>query len=159
RFRRGVRDRTRHEGDGASPRRPGGLPGDLLQVRRGDCRRARPVRHRRTGDLSYRARQHRARWNGELQGGQVMARALDGIVVADFTHVMTDPFATHLARPLGARVIEIEVPTGGYALRYYGHVRRYDSMSPAFIAVNAGKERMALDLKEEGQLAIARDIA
>lgn len=87
-----------------------------------------------------------------------MARALDGIVVADFTHVMAGPFATHLLRLLGARVIKIEEPTRGDALRYYGDDRRYDGMSPAFIAVNAGKESIALDLKEEGQLAIARDI-
>ena len=87
-----------------------------------------------------------------------MARALDGIVVADFTHVMAGPFATHLLRLLGARVIKIEEPTRGDALRYYGDDRRYDGMSPAFIAVNAGKESIALDLKNQEQLAIAREI-
>ncbi|HEX5787883.1 MAG TPA: CoA transferase [Woeseiaceae bacterium] len=87
-----------------------------------------------------------------------MAQALDGVVVADFTHVMAGPFATHLLRLLGARVIKIEEPTRGDALRYYGDDRRYDGMSPAFIAVNAGKESIALDLKDDEQLAIARDI-
>lgn len=87
-----------------------------------------------------------------------MAQALDGIVVADFTHVMAGPFATHLLRLLGAKVIKIEEPKRGDALRYYGDDRRYDGMSPAFIAVNAGKESIALDLKSEDQLEIARDV-
>lgn len=87
-----------------------------------------------------------------------MAQALDGVVVADFTHVMAGPFATHLLRLLGARVIKIEEPKRGDALRYYGDDRRYDGMSPAFIAVNAGKESIALDLKDEAQREIACDI-
>jgi crotonobetainyl-CoA:carnitine CoA-transferase CaiB-like acyl-CoA transferase len=87
-----------------------------------------------------------------------MAQALSGVVVADFTHVMAGPFATHLLRLLGARIIEIEEPKRGDALRYYGDDRRYDGMSPAFIAVNAGKESIALDLKDPEQLEIARDI-
>lgn len=87
-----------------------------------------------------------------------MAQPLDGMVVADFTHVMAGPFATHLLRLLGARVIKIEEPTRGDALRYYGDDRRYDGMSPAFIAVNAGKESIALDLKDEKDSGIAREI-
>jgi CoA:oxalate CoA-transferase len=87
-----------------------------------------------------------------------MAQALEGIVVADFSHVMAGPFATHLLRLLGARVIKIEEPTRGDALRYYGEDRRYDGMSPAFIAVNAGKESIALDLKDSAQRQIALDI-
>jgi CoA:oxalate CoA-transferase len=87
-----------------------------------------------------------------------MAQALDGVVIADFTHVMAGPYATHLLRLLGARVIKIEEPERGDALRYYGDDRRYDGMSPAFIAVNAGKESIALNLKSEDGLEIARDV-
>ena len=87
-----------------------------------------------------------------------MAQALEGIVVADFTHVMAGPFATHLLRLLGATVIKIEEPSHGDTMRSYGDDRRYNGMSPAFIAVNAGKKSIALDLKNEEQLAIARDI-
>ena len=87
-----------------------------------------------------------------------MAQALEGVVVADFTHVMAGPFATHLLRLLGATVIKIEEPSHGDNMRYYGEDRRYDGMSPAFIAVNAGKKSIALNLKDESQLAIARDI-
>jgi crotonobetainyl-CoA:carnitine CoA-transferase CaiB-like acyl-CoA transferase len=81
-----------------------------------------------------------------------MRRALEGIRVADFSHVMAGPYATHLLRLLGAEVIKIESPAGGDAMRYYGADRRYDGMAPAFIAVNAGKKSVVLDLKSpEGQ--------
>jgi crotonobetainyl-CoA:carnitine CoA-transferase CaiB-like acyl-CoA transferase len=82
--------------------------------------------------------------------------ALDGIRVADFSHVMAGPYATHLLRLLGAEVIKVESPEGGDAMRYYGADRRYDGMAPAFIAVNAGKKSVVLDLKRAEDLDRAR---
>jgi CoA:oxalate CoA-transferase len=87
-----------------------------------------------------------------------MSQPLAGIRVADFTHVMAGPFASHLLRLLGAEVIKIETPGVGDSMRYYGADRRYDGMAPAFIAVNCGKKSIALDLKDPDELAIARDI-
>ncbi|MDE2596681.1 MAG: CoA transferase [Sphingomonadales bacterium] len=86
-----------------------------------------------------------------------MSQPLAGIRVADFSHVMAGPYATHLLRMMGAEVIKIE-PKGGDNFRNYGGDRRYDGMSPAFIAANAGKKSIALDLKDEADLAIARAI-
>ena len=83
---------------------------------------------------------------------------LSGITVADFSHVMAGPYASHLLRLLGAEVIKIEAPDHGDAMRYYGTDRRYDGMAPAFIAVNAGKKSIVLDLKNPQQLAVARKI-
>ena len=83
---------------------------------------------------------------------------LSGITVADFSHVMAGPYASHLLRLLGAEVIKIEAPDRGDAMRNYGADRRYDGMAPAFIAVNAGKKSIMLDLKNPQQLAVARDI-
>jgi len=83
---------------------------------------------------------------------------LSGIRVADFSHVMAGPFASHLLRLLGAEVIKIEAPGRGDAMRYYGADRRYDGMAPAFIGVNAGKKSIALDLKDPEQLPVARKI-
>ncbi len=51
----------------------------------------------------------------------------------------------------GAEVIKIEAPDRGDAMRYYGNDRRYDGMAPAFIAVNAGKKSITLDLKRPGR--------
>jgi CoA:oxalate CoA-transferase len=85
-----------------------------------------------------------------------MKPVLDGIRVADFSHVMAGPYATHLLRLLGAEVIKIEAPGKGDAMRYYGTDRRYDGMAPAFIAVNAGKKSIVLDLKQPQDLEVAR---
>ena len=87
-----------------------------------------------------------------------VGRPLDGIRIADFSHVMAGPYATHLLRLLGADVIKIEAPHQGDAMRNYGADRRYDGMAPAFIAVNAGKKSIALDLKDPEQREIARRI-
>lgn len=87
-----------------------------------------------------------------------MKPVLEGIRVADFSHVMAGPFATHLLRLLGAEVIKIEPPGRGDAMRYYGTDRRYDGMAPAFIAVNAGKKSVVLDLKQPEDLAAAREL-
>ncbi|MCP5143639.1 MAG: CoA transferase [Gammaproteobacteria bacterium] len=83
---------------------------------------------------------------------------LSGIRVADFSHVMAGPYASHLLRLLGAEVIKIEPHGRGDAMRTYGADRRYDGMAPAFIAVNAGKKSIALDLKNPAQLEVARRI-
>jgi crotonobetainyl-CoA:carnitine CoA-transferase CaiB-like acyl-CoA transferase len=85
-----------------------------------------------------------------------MSRPLEGIRVADFSHVMAGPYATHLLHLLGAEVIKIEAPGRGDAMRYYGSDRRYDGMAPAFIGVNAGKKSVILDLKHPPALAAAR---
>jgi crotonobetainyl-CoA:carnitine CoA-transferase CaiB-like acyl-CoA transferase len=87
----------------------------------------------------------------------IMSRPLDGVRVADFSHVMAGPYTTHLLGLLGAEVIKIEAPGRGDAMRYYGADRSYDGMAPAFIAVNAGKKSVALDLKQPlGQEAARR---
>src|SRR5690606_16089204 len=85
-------------------------------------------------------------------------QALAGIRVADFSHVMAGPYASHLLRLLGAEVIKIEQPGNGDPMRNYGPDRRYDGMAPAFIGVNAGKKSIALDLKDAAQLEVAHSI-
>jgi crotonobetainyl-CoA:carnitine CoA-transferase CaiB-like acyl-CoA transferase len=86
-----------------------------------------------------------------------MTQPLSGIRVADFSHVMAGPYASHLLRLMGAEVIKIE-PRGGDNFRNYGGDRRFDGMAPAFIAANAGKKSIALDLKDAQDKAIARAI-
>lgn len=83
-----------------------------------------------------------------------MTQPLTGVRVADFSHVMAGPYASHLLRLLGAEVIKIETKQGD-GFRNYGGDRRFDGMSPAFIAANVGKKSIALDLKDPEE----RDIA
>jgi len=87
-----------------------------------------------------------------------VTKPLKGIRIADFSHVMAGPYASHLLRQMGAEVIKIEPKGIGDNFRNYGADRRYDGMSPAFIGANAGKKSIALDLKDMADLAIAKAI-
>ena len=86
-----------------------------------------------------------------------MTQPLAGFRVADFSHVMAGPFASHLLRLMGAEVIKIESKSGDQ-FRNYGSNREFDGMSPAFIAANVGKKSIALDLKDPTDKDIARRI-
>lgn len=84
-----------------------------------------------------------------------LSAPLTGITVVDFSHVMAGPFCTHTLTTLGARVIKIERAGEGDVMRQYDTREKFTEQAPPFIAVNAGKESLALDLKQ----AEARDIA
>jgi CoA:oxalate CoA-transferase len=87
-----------------------------------------------------------------------MSLPLEGIRIADFSHVMAGPYASHLLCMMGAEVIKIEPKGSGDHFRNYGGDRRYDGMAPAFIGANAGKKSIALDLKDVDDLTIAKAI-
>ena len=87
-----------------------------------------------------------------------MPKPLDGVRVADFSHVMAGPFASHYLALLGAEVIKVEPPGRGDPMRNYGNDRRYDGMAPAFIAANAGKKSMVLNLKQPEALEAAKKL-
>ncbi len=76
---------------------------------------------------------------------------LEGIRVLDLTNVLSGPFATlHLAW-LGAEVIKIENPKDGDLARKLGCVNEYNNMlmGTSFLAQNANKKSVTLNLKEE----------
>ncbi|WP_068299960.1 CaiB/BaiF CoA-transferase family protein [Pararhodobacter sp. CCB-MM2] len=78
-------------------------------------------------------------------------RALTGIKVADFSHVVAGPLATHFLALNGAEVLKIE-PARGDNLRNYTLDPAQRGMAPAFAGINAGKGSVVLDLKtEEGR--------
>ena len=85
---------------------------------------------------------------------------LSGVVVADFTRVLTGPFCTMLLADLGAEVIKIESP-GGDDTRAWGPPFQQSGTgreSSYFLSVNRGKRSVVLDLKTEAGLAAARAI-
>jgi len=85
-----------------------------------------------------------------------VARPLAGVRIADFSHVIAGPLATHFLCLLGAEVIKVEPPTGD-VLRNYTQRRELRGMAEAFIGANAGKKSVVLDLKSEaGREAAAR---
>lgn len=75
-----------------------------------------------------------------------MAQPLAGVRIADFSHVIAGPLATHFLRLLGAEVIKVEPPSGD-VLRNYTQRRELRGMSEPFIGANAGKKSVVLDLK------------
>jgi CoA:oxalate CoA-transferase len=83
-------------------------------------------------------------------------KPLEDVRVADFSHVMAGPFASHFLCAMGAEVIKVEAPGRGDPMRDYGPDPELHGMSPAFIAANCGKKSMALDLKSPGGAEAAR---
>ncbi|WP_370208607.1 CaiB/BaiF CoA transferase family protein [Pararhodobacter marinus] len=84
-------------------------------------------------------------------------RALTGIRVADFSHVVAGPLATHFLALNGAEVTKIESPRGDN-LRNYTLDPAQRGLSPAFAGINAGKGSVVLDLKTPEGRAEAEEI-
>lgn len=82
---------------------------------------------------------------------------LSDILVADFSRVLAGPFCTQQLADMGAEVIKIERPDGGDDTRRFGPPF-YQGTSTYFLAINRGKKSATLDLKDEGDLEIARRI-
>ncbi len=77
--------------------------------------------------------------------------ALSGVRVLDLTNVLSGPFCTlHLAL-LGAEVVKIENPKAGDLARVLGNMPRLNKqlMGTSFLAQNANKRSLTLDLKSE----------
>ena len=88
-------------------------------------------------------------------------KLLDGVRVLDMTNVLAGPFATlHLALA-GAEVIKIENPDGGDLARKLGNVPGLNDqlMGTSFLAQNANKKSLTLNLKEDAAKEIFRRLA
>ena len=81
--------------------------------------------------------------------------ALEGLLVVDFTRVLAGPTCTRMLADGGARVIKIERPGTGDDTRALGPFRA-DGSSVYFEYANLGKESIALNLKDPGDLALAK---
>ncbi len=78
-------------------------------------------------------------------------KALEGVRVLDLTHALAGPFCTYQLGLLGAEIIKIEKPDGGDDFRDFAREPEW-SVSPSFIAVNAGKRSVTVNMKaQEGR--------
>lgn len=88
-----------------------------------------------------------------------MNTPLEGLLVVDLTRALAGPYCTLMLGDFGARVIKIEVPTGGDDTRGWGPPF-IAGESAYFLGVNRNKESLTLDLKTpEGQQVLGRLIA
>jgi formyl-CoA transferase len=91
----------------------------------------------------------------------IVMKILEGIRVLDLTNVLSGPFCTlHLAW-LGAEVIKIENPIDGDLARKLGCVPEYNKllMGTSFLAQNANKKSLTLNLKDDKAKEIFLELA
>jgi crotonobetainyl-CoA:carnitine CoA-transferase CaiB-like acyl-CoA transferase len=84
--------------------------------------------------------------------------ALAGILVADFSRVLAGPLCTMTLGDLGADVIKVERPDGGDDTRHWGPPW-HEEGATYYLGLNRNKRSVALDLKDPGDLALARRLA
>ncbi len=79
-------------------------------------------------------------------------KPLTGVHVLDFSHVIAGPLATFYLQQMGATVHKIESRTGGDVMRRGNAVE-------SFIALNAGKQSIAMDLGDPADQRSLREMA
>jgi len=82
---------------------------------------------------------------------------LAGLLVADFSRVLAGPYATMLLADLGAEVVKVESPQGDETRTWMPPQR--DGVSTYYLGINRGKRSVALDLRDEADAAVARELA
>ncbi|MBO0847194.1 MAG: CoA transferase, partial [Nocardioides sp.] len=82
---------------------------------------------------------------------------LSGLLVADFSRILAGPYATMLLADLGAEVVKVESPGGDDTRTWQPPVR--DGVATYYLGVNRNKRSVALDLKDDGDLHLARELA
>src|ERR1700737_3536187 len=89
-----------------------------------------------------------------------MALPLAEIRVLDVTNVLAGPFCSYQLVLMGAEVIKIEQPGSGDLARRLGADRATAArlMGASFVAVNAGKQSVTLNLKQEAAKNIFKQL-
>ncbi|WP_031509416.1 CaiB/BaiF CoA transferase family protein [Streptomyces megasporus] len=83
---------------------------------------------------------------------------LEGVLVADFSRVLAGPLCTMTLADLGATVVKVERPGSGDDTRSWGPPWSEKSTT-YFESVNRSKLGVTLDLADEGDRALARELA
>ena len=89
--------------------------------------------------------------------GEDTAGPLSGVLVADFSRILAGPYATMLLADLGADVVKVESPAGDDTRTWTPPVR--DGVSTYYLGVNRGKQSIALDLRQDADASVARELA
>jgi formyl-CoA transferase len=91
-----------------------------------------------------------------------MSGPLDGVLVVDLTRALAGPHAGMMLGDLGARVIKVENPGSGDDTRGWGppflQPEGADRESTYFLSTNRNKESITLDLKDDGDKELLREL-
>lgn len=89
------------------------------------------------------------------------SKPLEGITVLDLTNVLAGPFCGHQLVHFGADVIKVEMPGRGDLARQLGAEAELNAklMGVSFLAQNAGKRSITLNLKHEKGRALLEKLA
>jgi crotonobetainyl-CoA:carnitine CoA-transferase CaiB-like acyl-CoA transferase len=91
-----------------------------------------------------------------------MSGPLDGVLVVDLTRALAGPHAGMMLGDLGARVIKVENPGSGDDTRGWGppflQPEGADRESTYFLSTNRNKESVTLDLKDDGDKELLREL-
>ncbi|HYX96631.1 MAG TPA: CoA transferase [Geodermatophilus sp.] len=91
-----------------------------------------------------------------------MSGPLDGVLVVDLTRALAGPHAGMMLGDLGARVIKVENPGSGDDTRGWGppflHPEGAERESTYFLSTNRNKESVTLDLKDDGDKELLREL-
>ncbi|MFJ7217711.1 CaiB/BaiF CoA transferase family protein [Amycolatopsis sp. NPDC098790] len=87
-------------------------------------------------------------------------RPLRGIRVLDLTNVLAGPYCSYQLMLFGAEVVKVELPGSGDLARNLGPdaVLNRAGIGASFLAQNAGKKSIELDLKDAGQQELFEDL-
>ncbi|GAA2547601.1 CaiB/BaiF CoA transferase family protein [Pseudonocardia hydrocarbonoxydans] len=85
-----------------------------------------------------------------------MTGPLAGVLVADLSRVLAGPYATMLLADMGAEVVKVESPQGDETRTWMPPVR--GETSTYYLGINRGKRSIALDLRDEADAAVAREL-
>ncbi len=91
-----------------------------------------------------------------MTGSTNDALPLAGLRVIDCSRVLAGPYCSVLLGYLGAEVIKVEHPDGDEGRRWPPH---QDDMGASFLALNAGKRGLVVDLKHPDGPPIVADLA
>ncbi|HUZ09628.1 MAG TPA: CoA transferase [Acidimicrobiales bacterium] len=88
-------------------------------------------------------------------------RLLSGVQVLDLTNVLAGPFCTYQLALQGADVLKVEMPVSGDLARQLGAdpALNHRGTGSSFLAQNAGKRSLTLNLKDERGKAILAELA
>jgi crotonobetainyl-CoA:carnitine CoA-transferase CaiB-like acyl-CoA transferase len=87
-------------------------------------------------------------------------RPLEGIRVLDLTNVLAGPYCSYHLMLLGAEVVKVEMPDHGDLARHLGPDPELNrkGLGASFLAQNAGKQSVELDLKDAEDRALFEEL-